>query len=250
MKTFCFLFALLVSASAFAQDYWTKIPAYTTECYTDNDPWRQKVDALSDELNKKIEEQGNKDKARFENMSDAEKQKLQMEMATKYMTMSPQEIMDMQNASMKQLEMQQAASDAGTPIMNRYNELEQAYRDERGRELGALEEEARKLPDGEGTPDWAIKKGEELAKQHTAKYQVLCAKYFTGSDALFKKWLAEYKQYVIDYTIPLNKANYAAAMQQFGIMGAETPAAEWEGIKEYLKYYRSAFSLREQYPHL
>jgi hypothetical protein len=115
MKT-TFVLLLFISISTFAQDYWTKIPAYPTGCYTENDPWRQKVDALEDELKNKIEEQSKKDKARFENMSDAEKQKLATEMATKYMSMSPQEIMDMQNASMKQMEMQQAASDAGTQM--------------------------------------------------------------------------------------------------------------------------------------
>lgn len=250
MKNVIFFLTLLSSVSMFAQDYWSKIPAYPTECYTDNDPWRQKVDAVDDELKNKIEEQTKKDRARFENMSEAERQKLGMEMATKYMSMSPQEIIDMQNSAMKQVEMQQAASDAETPLINRYNELEAAYREERGRELGALEAEANKLPDGEGTPDWAIKKGEELSQKHKEKYKALCAKYFTNPDSPFKKWLAEYKQYVIDYTIPLHKATYASQMQQYGVMGAETPAAEWEGIREYLKYYESAFSLREQYPRL
>lgn len=245
MKNLVFLPAILFSLHVFAQDTWSKLPAFSTSCYQKEDSYAEILNALRTELRQKIEDEQKKLKSRFDNMSDAEKQKLAMEMSMKYMNMSPAEIMEMQNVSLKQAELAQASQEAGEVLTSKYAELEKAYYDERKRDLEPLIEEARKLPDGEGTPDWAIEKGKQLAKQYDEKYKALCAKYFTGSNALFVKWLAEYKQYVIDHVIPYQAANFNMQLQQYGMPPSTSPATEWEGVNQYIDQCLTVFQLRE-----
>lgn len=245
MKISSLLPVLLLSLQTFAQDYWSKIPIFTNSCYQKEDTYLDKLDALRTELKQKIDDEQKKLQSRFDNMTEAEKQKLAMEMSMKYMSMSPDEIMEMQNVSLKQAELAQAQQESSEALTSKYAELEKAYYDERKSDLEPLTEEARKLPDGEGTPDWAIEKSKQLASQYDTKYKAICSKYFSGSNALFVKWLAEYKQFVLEHVIPYQAANFNAQMQQYGMPPSTSPATEWEGINQYIDQCLTVFQLRE-----
>jgi hypothetical protein len=113
--------------------------------------------------------------------------------------------------------------------------------------LGAIEHEYQKLPDGEGTPDWAIKKGEELMAKYNAEYESLCAKYFTGADAKFKTWLKEYNKFLIEHEVPFNQKMLKSQYGQFGLSVDES-VASLMAIEKYLDKCQLVFGLRRPYP--
>ena len=193
------LFILITfgAVTAKAQNYWDKIPALTSECYAEKDDFGKKIQELKSEIKDRLEKSKQATEEKVSKMTTEER----MAIATRYQNMKPDEIVKQQSEMMAmtqaQTEFQQSASEVETS----FNELESDFRSAFGKRLGAIESEYRKLPDGEGTPQWAIKKGEELMASYNKEYEAICHEYFTSSDAKFKNWLKDFK------TFPARKGN-------------------------------------------
>jgi hypothetical protein len=230
-------------ATAEAQNYWDKIPPLTSECYAEKDEFGKKIQLLRSDVKDQLEKIQKTTEEKANKMTSEQK----MAIATRYQNMKPDEIVKMQNDMMAmtkaQAEFQQLASDYET----QFNELESEFRSEFGTRLGKIEQEYQKLPDGEGTPAWAIKKGEELMALYNKEYEAICAVYFTSSDAKFKKWLKEYNTFLHEKEVPFNKQMIKTQYAQYGI-SADDSAAELMAVEKYLEKCAAAFGLRRPYP--
>ena len=177
---------------------------------------------------------------------DAEK--LQKEnIAARYQNMKPEEIIKMQNEMMEMTKLQTEFQQVSSEVENQYNQLESEFREEFGSRLGPIEAEYNKLPDGEGTPQWAIKKGEELTAKYNKEYEAICAKYFTAADAKFKVWLKDFKKFLIEKEMPYTQKMVKA---QYGQMGftLDDSTAELMAVDRYLEKLGTSYSLRKPYP--
>ena len=151
-----------------------------------------------------------------------------MAIATRYQNMKPDEIVKHQSEMMAmtqaQTEFQQSASEFETS----FNELESDFRSAFGKRLGAIESEYRKLPDGEGTPQLAIKKGEELMASYNKEYEAICHEYFTSSDAKFKNWLKDFNTFLNEKEIPFNQKMIKMQYAQYGITATNLLPTLWQ----------------------
>ena len=165
----------------------------------------------------------------------------------RYQNMKPDEIIKMQQEMMAMTQLQQDYQQKVLSIENKFNQLESDFRTEFGKTLGPIEQAYQKLPDGEGTPQWAIEKGEALRIQYNQAYESICAKYFTSSDSTFKIWLKEYHSFLIEHEVPFNQKMLQSQYGQFGITPDET-VASLMAVDKYLEKCASIFSLRRPYP--
>lgn len=243
IKSALLSFLLLAFIAANAQNYWDKIPALTSQCYGDNDDFGKKVGQLRSEIKEKLEKSKKAVEEKANKMSNEER----MAMATKYQNMKPEEIIKMQNEMMEmtqaQAEFQQIASEFET----RFNQLESDFRTEFGKKLGPIEAEYGKLPDGEGTPQWAIKKGEELMISYNKEYELICDKYFTSSTAVFKIWLKDFNTFLLEREIPFNQKMMKMEYGKFGLTPDES-VASLMAVDKYLEKCAAIYGLRRPYP--
>jgi hypothetical protein len=229
--------------TAKAQTDWDKIPALTSQCYADKDDFGKKIQELKSEIKDRLEKSKQVTEAKVSKMTAEER----MAFATRYQNMKPEEIVKQQSEMMAmtqaQTEFQQSASEFETS----FNELESDFRTAFGKRLGAIESEYRKLPDGEGTPQWAIKKGEELMASYNKEYEAICLEYFTSSDAKFKIWLKGFSKFLREKEIPFNQRMIKMQYAQYGISSDES-VAELMAIEKYLEKCADIFGLRRPYP--
>ncbi|MCC6684439.1 MAG: hypothetical protein IT247_05150 [Bacteroidia bacterium] len=242
------LLVLLATTQAHAQDYWTRIPAFSTKPYYENDGFMDKLEAYRAELETKTDAEKQKMQQKMDAMSEQEKMQMAMKASTRYQTMKPEEIMKMQQETQDLMALQAQVQQQATDFENRFIEIQKAMDDELNKELGPIETEYNKLPDGEGTPDWAIEKGKQLNAQYNKKYEAICAKYITGPDALFVKWLAEYKTYLIQTNLPFQIKWMAYQNQQSGIAVNSNAAIELDVVRTYLDKCKDVFHFRKQNP--
>jgi hypothetical protein len=226
-----------------AQNYWDKIPALTTQYYSEKDDYSKNIQTLRSEVKGQLEKIKKAAEEKANKMTDAEK----MALATRYQNMKPDEIVKMQSEMMAitqaQADFQQASSD----MENQFNALESEFRDAFANRLGPIEAEYNKLPDGEGTPQWAIKKGEELISSYNKEYETICTEYFIASDAKFKIWLKEFNKFLIEKEIPFNQKMIKMQYSQYGI-AADASAASLMAVDRYLEKCGTIFGLRRPYP--
>jgi hypothetical protein len=136
---------------------------------------------------------------------------------------------------------------ASTEFEDQFNQLESDFRSEFAKTLGPIESEHRKLPDGEGTPQWAIKKGEELTIQYNKEYEGICSKYFTAPDAKFRVWLNDFSTFLHEKEVPFNQKMIKTQYAQFGITADES-VANLLAVDRYLEKCSLIFGLRRPYP--
>ncbi len=226
-----------------AQNYWEKIPALTVQCYSDKDDFGEKIHVLKSEIKEKLQKSKQAAEAKANKMTNEEK----MAIATKYQHMKPDEIIKMQTEMMEmqqaQVDFQQKASEYEAS----FNQLEADFRAEFGKKLGPIEQEYQKLPDGEGTPQWAIKKGEELLAAYNKTYESICDAYFTSSNAKFKTWLKDYNNFLREYEVPFNKKMLKTQYAQIGLTPDESDATLM-AVEKYLDKCALIFRLRRPYP--
>ncbi len=242
------ILAMLAVTQVHAQDYWARIPALSTKPYSENDELMSKLEAYREELYTKAEAEKQKVQQKLEAMSDQEKMQMSMKASMRYQTMKPEEIMKMQQETQDMLALQAKVQQQATDFDNRFNEIKKAMDEELNKELGPIEAEYNKLPDGEGTPDWAIEKEKQLNAQYNKKYEAICAKYITGPDALFVKWLAEYKSYLIQTNLPFQIKWIAYQNEQSGITVTSNAAIEMDVVRMYLDQCKTVFNCRKQNP--
>ena len=226
-----------------AQSYWDKIPAYSAECYYEKDDFGKKISSLRAEIKEKLEKDKKANEEKASKMTNEER----MAIAARYQNMKPEEIIKMQNEMMEMTKLQTEFQQVSSEVENQYNQLESEFREEFGSRLGPIEAEYNKLPDGEGTPQWAIKKGEELTAKYNKEYEAICAKYFTAADAKFKVWLKDFKKFLIEKEMPYTQKMVKA---QYGQMGftLDDSTAELMAVDRYLEKLGTSYSLRKPYP--
>lgn len=244
-KTNLLLISLLMTAitTVKAQNYWDKIPAFTSQCYSENDDFVKSIQQLRSDVKEKIQ----KDKAAVELKASKMTNEERMALATKYQNMSPDEIVKMQQEMMEMTQGQTDFQMASSAFEDQFNQLEAAFRSEFAERLGPIEAEYRKLPDGEGTPQWAIKKGEELTLQYNKEYESICSKYFTSTDAKFRVWLNDFSKFLHEKEVPYNQKMIKMQYGQFGI-SVDDSAANLMAVERYLEKCSAIFSLRRPYP--
>jgi len=235
--------AIFICSGAVAQDYWSIAPAFPTNCYSQEGDYNEKLGAAIKKNKTEMDAKSDALKKKNSNMSKED----QMKMATQQMNMTPAQIKQMQEDQMNMMTMMQTMQERQTEVTNRYNELETQYRNEFATKLGPIESEMRKLPDGEGTPQWAIDKGGQLKAQYDKEYNALCAKYFTGADSPFKLWLADYKKYLLETEIPYTNKTQDMQSKQYGL-AADNSVAVMDAVGKYLGYCKTIFGLRKPYP--
>lgn len=238
-----FFLTTFTAISANAQNYWDRIPALTSQCYGDNDDFEKKVVQLRSEVKEKLKKSQHAVEEKANKMTDAEK----MAFAMKYQNMKPEEIIQMQKEMMEMTQTQATFQQLASEFDTRFNQLESDFRAEFGKRLGSIEQEYRKLPDGEGTPPWAIKKGEELMNSYNKEYESICDKYFTSSNAVFKTWLKDFNKFLIEQEIPYTQKMMKAEYGKFGLTPDES-VASLMAVEKYLEKCASIFGLRRPYP--
>jgi hypothetical protein len=170
-----------------------------------------------------------------------------MALATKYQNMKPDEIIKMQNEMMELTQAQTEFQQKSLAFETSFNEIESDFRAEFAKRLGAIEQEYQKLPDGEGTPQWAIKKGEELMASYNKEYESICEKYLTSSESKFGSWLKDFNSFLIQYEVPFNQKMLKSQYGQFGITPDES-VASLMAIDRYLEKCSVIFNLRRSHP--
>jgi hypothetical protein len=238
-----FLLITFTVTAAKAQDYWDKIPVLTSQCYTDNDDFGKKIEHLKSEIKEKLEKSKRAAEEKASKMTNEEK----MAFATKYQNMKPDEIIKMQNEMMEMTQAQTEFQQIAMEFETRFNQLESDFRSEFGKRLGAIDQEYQKLPDGEGTPQWAVKKGEELMTTYNKEYETICDKYFTSSNAAFRTWLKDFNTFLLKHEIPFNQKMMKMEYGKFGLTPDES-VATLMAVEKYLEKCTSIYKLRRPYP--
>jgi hypothetical protein len=240
---FILLCLLTITTAACAQNYWDKIPALTTQHYSEKDDFSNKIYLLKTEIKANLE----KSKQAVEEKASKMTQQEKMAIATKMQNMSPDEIIKMQNEMMAVTTLQTEFQQKSSEFESQYNELEKEFREEFGKKLGPIEQEYQKLPDGEGTPQWAIKKGEELMLKYNKEYEAICETYFTSPNAKFRLWLKDFNAFLIQHEVPYNQKMLTSQYGQFGLSVDES-VSSLMAIERYLEKCQSIASLRRPHP--
>jgi TolA-binding protein len=240
---FLFLLVALSPTTVRAQDYWDKIPGLTTQYYAEKDDFGNRIHLLKSDVKAKLEKSKQTVEEKANKMTNEER----MAIATRLQNMSPDEIVKMQNEMMEltkiQAEFQQKSSEAETE----FAQLESEFRAEFGKRLGPIEAEYNKLPDGEGTPQWAIKKGEELMTSYNKEYEAICDKYFTSATAKFRIWLKDFHAFLIQHEVPFNQKMLKSQYGQFGLTPDDS-VSSLMAVERYLEKCASIAALRRPYP--
>lgn len=244
LKLFYFFLLIPFSVTELnAQDYWDKIPSLTSQCYAENDGFGKKVEELRNEVKAKLEQRKRAVEEKASKMTNEEK----MAIATRYQNMKPEDIVKMQNEMMEITQSQTAFQQVATEFETRFNQIEADFRTDFSTKLGPIDQEYKKLPDGEGTPQWAVKKGEELTQAYNKTYESICDKYFTSTDAAFKIWLKDFNTFLHEHEIPFNKKMMKMEYGQFGLTPDES-VATLMAVEKYLEKCSAIFNLRKPYP--
>jgi hypothetical protein len=237
------LTSTLALSKAGAQDYWAKVPALTSLCYSQNDEFQKNVEQLKSKIKEDLEKSKKVVEEKAAKMTNDER----MAMATKYQTMTPNEIVEMQNEMMEMTEAQAAFQQISAEFETRFIHLESDFRAEFAKKLGSIEHEYNQLPDGEGTPPWAIKKGEELMISYNKEYESICGKYFTSSNAAFRNWLKEFSAFLLQHEIPFTQKMLKMEYGRLGLT-PDSSVASLMAVEKYLDKCTSICNLRRAYP--
>lgn len=236
---------LFLTIPVFAQDYWAKVPAFSNQCYSLNDKLTEQVKVYHDEVSKRIAELHEKQEKKIQNMTEAERTQMAMKASTQYQNLSPDAIRKMQEEQLLQMTLMQETEATHTAIIDKITAAQSAYRAECVTQLETIMAECRKLPDGEGMPDWAITKGRALMQQYNTAYEAICSKYITGANAVFKPLLEEYRLFQINTAIPNGKKRMEFQMKQFGLTPDNYDGIVLEGVKAYLEKMKEVYDLRQ-----
>lgn len=249
MKTINLLIVFLFTTVIVnAQDLWSKIPPLPTSAYSGKDDYQTKIQNYYEELSQKIENETQKAHDKVNSMSDAEKMQMAMKASTRYQTMTADEIIKMQQETQEIMTQNTQNQEQETGFDTRFNQIQKEMDEELNKVLGPIMAEYAKLPDGEGTPDWALEKGKQLNKQYDQKYEAICMKYITGPDALFKKWLEEYKTFLIQTNYPFQLKWYSYQGAQTGTPLIDKSVVEMEIVKKYLDRCKTISAFRKSVP--
>lgn len=246
LKTLLFSLFFLITfsvTSVNAQAYWDKIPALTTQYYAEKDDFGNSIHLLKSDVKAKLEKNKQALQEKANKMTNEER----MAIATRLQNMSPDEIVKMQNEMLELTKIQAEFQQKSSEVETEFNRLESEFRAEFGKRLGPIEQEYNNLPDGEGTPQWAIKKGEELRISYNKEYEAICEKYFTSQNAKFRIWLKDFNAFLIQHEVPFNQIMLKSQYGQFGLTPDDSVSALM-AIERYLEKCASIAALRRPFP--
>lgn len=237
------ILSVFFTTQIIGQDYWSQVPPLTSQCYSEQDSFGNTVDDLRFEIKEKIEAIKQADSEKANNISQEEL----MAAAMKYQNMKPEEIVKFQAEMAEMTTLQADFHEKLTTIEMQYNQLESEFRDEFSKRLGPIEKEARELPDGEGTPQWAIDRAEELIAQYDNEYESICQIYITAPDAKFRNWLRDFQKFLNEEEVPYSEKMIKMEYAQFGLT-PDLSAASLAAVERYLEKSSSISGLRRPYP--
>jgi hypothetical protein len=231
---------LIISSDVQSQNYWEKVPANPEGCYSGKDNYESSIQALKRELKSKQEEEKQKNSQSLSNISAEQ----MIALAKRYQKLTPEEIEKMQNEQLNLVGLQSSHQKLTLAYDEKLKQLESQYRAESYNKLNPIKEEYLKLPDGEGAPQWAIKKGAELLEMYDKEYEVVCIKYFSSPNALFKIWLKDYKEFLVDKEVSLTRRVIEEQFRQYGITPDDSISTVL-AVEKYIKKCSDIFKLRE-----
>jgi hypothetical protein len=247
---------------------WAKVPALTTACYSEADPFNGQLSAAIASVNADIERQkavNSQIEEQFDSIDPMEKaQRMQQ-----WMMSNPQE-------AMKYAQAQQAIGQASQEQLGGQLADEQAFNEERqgmpAKYQAALKQayapaEARwdalikKISDAgqcEGAHEGGCRftdadhvEGDAIDRQRDEAYRATCAQYF-GAAGQVPAYLKRYRDWLVTKRTPFDLKGDEARLAQYAIMN--TPTASWQSTVaaghavEYMQVAESLYGLRDSEP--
>lgn len=243
----CLCAPAAISQPAATTGPWAKVPALTTVCYYEADPFEAKLTAALAAVNA-----GRTRQLAINKKIEGEHKGLDpMEMASRmqqWMMSNPQEatkymqglqgIGDDFNARMPEMiAAQQRFDDEAKALLKRYQTaLDAAYAPGYARHA-ALKKKLGVDPgyptvkdESGSTPAWAVAEEDAAMRQLDAAYATNCPQWF-GAAGQVPAWLKTYRAWLTKDFIPFNQGLASQNAQTYAIMG--TPAATWKDTAEY-----------------
>jgi hypothetical protein len=119
---------ILLTSYVFAQDHWSKIPAFTTACYSDKDIATTQLREHLARVEKQLEQVQQEQERSIQNMSEAERTQLAMKAATQYQNLSPDAIRKMQEEQLLLATLQQQNHTQETAVLEKLTTAQAASR--------------------------------------------------------------------------------------------------------------------------
>ena len=257
----------LICAPAFAAppaaipSPWTRVPAYPTACYQDQDQYAAKVEAALDvvrtdrdkqiEINATVEE-------KFQNIDPMEKAR----------AMQQKMMSDPQNAAKYAQSMQPPGQDEimETPEKEQQMEAEEkalikryqaalatanAPADARSKASAARAKREGVTTEGEGMPEWVIQDMEAIMRLNDQAYAATCPAWW-GAGGQMAAYMNRYKTYLVQERVPYYEKFDKALMANWEMMGTPTASfkslATFDAVDKYLQVAERVFNERQSGP--
>jgi len=234
-----FLSTVAIGAPPAVQNPWTKVPALPTGCYAEQDGFAKTIgpalEAMSVEIDR--QEQTNREVSNsLDNMDDAEKQSRMQSFLMKNL----QEAMKMMQETQAVGAMAQEAVPKGEEnrqkLEGQHKDLLARYDAALDKAVGPLFAKKRTLPDGEGTPEWAVAEWRSLNKKANAEYERLCGEWWRESGP-FHAWLKSDRGY-LEEDLPWKEKLEDELKAQLALLGIPTASyrstVTLNAVREYM----------------
>lgn len=258
-----------IAAPAAKEDPWARVPAFTTACYSEGDPFNEKLAAAQEALTSDIGKQN-----QINDELKAEVGSIDpMELASRqqqYMMDHPQEAMALMQ---RNAQLGEDFSDKQMKIVERAGALDEEIKDLDAQYKAALDKafdplrakaadlDARAQKDlvslgeiGYGYAPWAVKEWNELVAQGNAAYQRVCADWWAAPGP-YRAWLERYRDYLVKDRIPITEEAelVGAGFMVWAVGTPERPyrsTATLMAVEDYMKQVAVVFSKRSPRPSL
>jgi len=264
-----FLFApAALSQPAAASGAWAKVPALTTTCFHENDPFVANLDKALAAVNAGRDKQ----LAINDKIEEEYKSIEPMEMASRmqqWMMSNPQEAMkymqgvqavgDDFNARMPEMNAAQLRFNTEEKdLLKRYQAaLDAAYAPFHARHVALKKkldvplEYPSVVSESGGTPDWAAAEEQAVWRGLDTAYAGNCPQWW-GATGQAQAWLKTYRAWLTQEFIPFNQRIASQNAQTYAIMSSPTAAwkdtAEFDGVIKYLETVGRVYGNRRAKP--
>lgn len=237
---------LLMAASP-AADPWTKVPKFSTACYSSQDDFHEQTRAAADALQQEIDRQADLNMQLQQRVNDQDPAEQASRMQS-YMMEHPEEAAELMQAmqgmsTAAEADIQTESQNAGR-LKGELGEIRSRYQAALDKVLGPLEASLRALATSETlSTAQMIAAGTPIIKQVNAEYEKACPAWW-GASGPFHDWLKRYKDHLVADTIPYRTRLDDAKRIQFKIAGIpDEPYRSTAGMKAVLDYMKQADDL-------
>jgi hypothetical protein len=241
-----FLLLTLAAHESSAQDWWSKIPAFPTACYTNDDPFLTDLEKVANELQEAIykqEETNSVLKAKLDALDAGERQSRMIAFMQKDPAAAQKVMQDVAAIGAQAGEEVQALSEKREALKKKLQEAEAEWEKAQKPLWPSLEEYR-----GESDPAGNPAKARAAAARYDAGYQKLCPSWFAESGSPFLAYLAAFKQHVENEVTPAAHDHVQTQMLHFTVFGVPgdgfRTVDDLKGIHEYLGEVRNVFNKR------